>query len=44
MTPPHSDLSEEECHPVCRYMMYLDVYFLEVILEQFDLQVDMFGS
>ena len=27
-----------------RYMMYLDVSFLQVILEQFNLEVDMLGS
>ena len=71
-TPPHSELSAEECHPdsisegigytsnkglswqglgedvshveACRHMMYLDVSFLQVILEPFYLEIHMFGS
>ena len=28
----------------CRHMMYLDVSFLQVILEPFNLEIDMLGS
>ena len=38
-------LCEDVSHvQVCRHMMYFDVSFLEVILESFNLEVDMFGS
>jgi hypothetical protein len=38
-------LGEDVSHvEACRHMMYLDVSFLQVILEPFYFQVDMFGS
>ncbi len=39
------DLGEDVSHvEVCRYMMYLDVSFLQVILEPFYLEIHMLGS
>ncbi len=38
-------LCEDVSHvEACRYMMYVDVSFLQVILEPFNLEVDMLGS
>ena len=38
-------LGEDVSHvEACRHMMYVDVSFLQVILEPFNLEVDMLGS
>ena len=42
---PCQGLGEDVSHvEVCRYMMYLDVSFLQVILEPFYLEIHMLGS
>ena len=39
------DLGEDVSHvEACRYMMYLDFSFLQVVLQSFDLKIYMLGS
>ncbi len=39
------DLGEDVSHvEACRYMMYLDFSFLQVVLQSFDLKIYMVGS